>query len=276
MGPSLDQSAIRYGCGRELEQHRLQGFSALWIPANCAECTSVAEAAHVAKEKAEAEAAAARRLREAIDASGLPPLIIESLPGIAPIGRSLEMRNTVDRFLRREIKQPWLFITGSKGTGKSTEAGRALLKHLENGRDGAFVKFGDLLLRIRDSFGKHDGQSELKILTRYRDADLLVLDDLGQHRSSPYAADVLFALLDDRYGNARHTIITSNYSMQGLAQQIATNDDEITAGRIVDRIRELSFWFAIERSSYRADAATAERDFSWADERIPTPRPPVV
>jgi DNA replication protein DnaC len=48
-----------------------------------------------------------------------------------------------------------------------------------------------------------------------REAELLVLDDLGAHQGSPWANEKLFQLLNYRYNSRYPTVITAN--KQGLA-----------------------------------------------------------
>lgn len=258
--PNAISWAGNEGCGGALEQHRLIGTS-IWQPKLCEDCQSAATVKLQTLQRQASDQERRRRIRD----SGVPPLVIEALKTIVPVGKSLEARTTIDRFLASELNQRFLLVTGPKGTGKTTECGRAVVQHIEAGRKAVFANFSDLLLRIRDSFRNDRGESELSILRSVREPSLVVLDDLGANRSSQHAADTLFNVIDYRYQRAAKTIITSNYGLKELAAHIAPNDDVVTAERIVDRIRERALWIELSGASHRKAAAAAERDFTWAD-----------
>jgi len=58
----------------------------------------------------------------------------------------------------------------------------------------------------------------------------LVLDDLGTCKLSEWMFEILYSLINYRYEYLKTTIITSNYSIEQLAE--LWNDDRITS-RIV-------------------------------------------
>ncbi len=49
------------------------------------------------------------------------------------------------------------------------------------------------------------------MLAPYREAELLVLDELGARRPTDWARDVLYGLLNTRYNRRRLTILTTNF-----------------------------------------------------------------
>lgn len=105
-----------------------------------------------------------------------------------------------------------ILFTGSCGTGK-THLATAILRHLilEQGIDGCFADYQDLLKRIQATFQKGgDGPSEDELLGPVLTADLLVLDDLGSRRSTAWAEETLAHVLTVRYNEERTTILTTN------------------------------------------------------------------
>jgi DNA replication protein DnaC len=79
-------------------------------------------------------------------------------------------------------------------------------------------------MELRDSFREKAERSEREIIEHYSNVQLLVLDDLGAEKTSDFALQSLYIIIDKRYSEMRHTIITSNLSV-----------DEI-AGKVGDRI----------------------------------------
>ncbi len=106
-----------------------------------------------------------------------------------------------------------LLVTGPVGVGK-THLAVAILNELVDtkGATGLFCDFSDLLDRIQASFGKGSDESQDDIVAPYRDAGLLVLDELGARRPSDWVREVLYGLLNTRYNRGRLTILTTNFA----------------------------------------------------------------
>ena len=115
-------------------------------------------------------------------------------------------------------------LTGNPGTGKSHLAMSILKAVNENSkpfRSCVFISVNDLFRLIKDAISKPDSKySELNMVTLLKEADLLVLDDLGSEssfkrettESSEYNQKILFGILNAR----NRTIITTNLSSDEL------------------------------------------------------------
>ena len=119
-------------------------------------------------------------------------------------------------------KQWCAFLIGLCGTGK-THLGIAALN--EFGR-GQFWKVPDLLDWIRKkAYG--DGAGAEEALREFRESSiLLVLDDLGTEKSTDWASEALYRILDSRYEGKLPTIITSNADFQKLDERITSRFNE--------------------------------------------------
>ena len=132
-----------------------------------------------------------------------------------------------------------LYMTGPKGTGKTTAACRILKAYVrENQRDGwvsaRFLSVPDWLASMRGVWGDQEEEA-FQTASRCR---LLVLDDIGKGKPTEWAIERLFRLVDDRYNGSRATIFTSQYDLGELGERCTVNGDAETADAMVSRIFE--------------------------------------
>jgi DNA replication protein DnaC len=99
-----------------------------------------------------------------------------------------------------------IVFIGPTGVGKTGLACGILLKALENGYRGRFVKAQDLFDEMYASLADRSTRSLVRQLAR---VDVLLIDELGYLTIRPEQANAFFHLMEERY-NRRPTIITTN------------------------------------------------------------------
>lgn len=148
-----------------------------------------------------------------------------------------------------------LTLFGHWGCGKTTLAvalGRSLLRA---GTGLLFANVPEEMERLKARF--RTGGVE-KRLRRLQAAPVLILDDLGRERASPWTVDqVLYTVIDGRYRAGLPTLATTNEttdSLQAKWEKPRTEHGEAaqSAGAVVDRLRERSPWVRCGGSSRRA------------------------
>lgn len=99
-----------------------------------------------------------------------------------------------------------IVFCGPTGVGKTGLATGLLLKALQNGYRGAFIKAQDLFDEMYASLADRSTRNLLKQLARL---DVLVTDEMGYLNLKPEQTNIFFKLMEERY--RRHpTIITTN------------------------------------------------------------------
>jgi DNA replication protein DnaC len=186
-----------------------------------------------------------RSLAHRIDRANLPErwaietFPFDAQPGVhAPTIRQLAELDFVPK------KENLVFV-GPTGTGKTGLASGILLKALENGYRGLFVKAQDLFDEMYASLAD---RSSRKLLNRLMTVDVLLIDEMGYLNLRPEQSNLFFKLMDERYSR-RSTLITTNldyddwYGFLGRKEMV---------GALLSRLRHHCHTIRIDGPSLRA------------------------
>ncbi len=126
--------------------------------------------------------------------------------------------------LRDWSAQPdgWIVLTGNHGVGKTHLACAIANVRIDQGDRVAFATVPDLLDHLRASYKQDQSESYDQTFKRLLEVKLLVLDDLGAHRSSDWAEEKIYQLINHRYTTRAWTIITMNGKPSDLEDRIAS------------------------------------------------------
>jgi DNA replication protein DnaC len=114
--------------------------------------------------------------------------------------------------------QEWLLFAGGHGCGKTHLAAGIASRCLAEGRGVFFAIVPDLLDHLRAAYAPNAEATFDETFEHVRLADILVLDDLGAHQSSPWAEEKLFQIVNYRWLNKLRTIITTNLTREELIE----------------------------------------------------------
>jgi DNA replication protein DnaC len=111
-----------------------------------------------------------------------------------------------------------IVFMGGTGVGKTGLASGLLLKALQNGHRGIFMRAQDLFDEMYASLAD---RSTRKLLNRLVSVDVLVIDEMGYLNLKPEQTNIFFKLMEERY-RRRPTIITTNLEYEAWAPSSAT------------------------------------------------------
>jgi DNA replication protein DnaC len=115
-----------------------------------------------------------------------------------------------------EAQKNGLLAIGPPGTGKTHLAvamGRALIE--SKGATLLFYEQRELLKALQSTYDGVSGVREAEILRTLMEAEVLILDDLGAGRTTPWARDVMHDIIVQRYNDMKPLILTSNLATGG-------------------------------------------------------------
>ncbi len=125
----------------------------------------------------------------------------------------------------------WLMFLGHYGCGKTHLAASIGNYALERGISVVFVTVPDLFDQLRQTF---DGSGNFdRRFNSVKNAQLLILDDIGAQSNSAWAREKLFQILNHRYVTRQATVMTTAKSPDEL--------DERLRSRFMDRSRCMAF-----------------------------------
>jgi DNA replication protein DnaC len=99
-----------------------------------------------------------------------------------------------------------LVFIGPTGVGKTGLASGLLLKALQNGYRGLFIRAQDL---FDDMYASLADRSSRRLINRLARLDLIVVDEMGYLNLRPEQTNIFFKLMEERY-RRKATIITTN------------------------------------------------------------------
>ena len=125
-----------------------------------------------------------------------------------------------------------IFI-GPTGTGKTGLATAYLRKAINQGYNGRFIEFPDLIGLLYESKGAY---MEGKVIKQFASYDCLLIDEIGYVEIEPAQVGLFFTLMHKRH-RKKTTLITSNI---GFSQwNTFLKNDQLTAA-LIDRLTENS------------------------------------
>jgi DNA replication protein DnaC len=134
---------------------------------------------------------------------------------------------------------------GPTGVGKTGLATGLLLKAIQNGYRGRFVKAQDLFDEMYASLADRSSRALVNHLARL---DVLLVDEMGYLNLRPEQANIFFKLMEERY-RCKATIITTNLDYEEWYQFLG-NRSMVEA--LLSRLRHLCHTIRVDGPSLRA------------------------
>jgi len=200
------------------------------------------------------------------------------IPESAAWNRSLaQSKIVVEAFARNYPAggETGLLLMGPCGAGKTHLAVAALRQLMLRGHHVRFYDYRELLKDIQASYNPDNPTSEMGVLEPVLEAEVLLLDDLGASKPSPWALETVAHILNKRYNDKRVTLLTTNYldgpetsasaavARLPSGQTITAPREETLTDRIGPRVRsrlyEMCRTVEVSSADYRREIRQAGR-----------------
>lgn len=146
-----------------------------------------------------------------------------------------------------------LLLWGNVGTGKTYIAACIANALLDKGVSVLMTSFARMLGALP---GPASGE-QTETIDQWIRYPLLIIDDLGIERDTPYTMEQVYHIIDSRYRSGKPMIITTNLTMQELE-----HPESREKMRIYDRILECCTPVRVDGTHIRGAKRTENREFA--------------
>lgn len=137
-----------------------------------------------------------------------------------------------------------IVFIGKAGVGKTGLASALLLKALQAGHRGLFIKAQELFDEMYRSLADYSSRRLLNHLARL---DLILIDEMGYLNLRPEQSNIFFKLMEERY-RKKATLITTNLDYEEWYAFLGHKD---MVGALLDRLRHHCHTVRIDGPSLR-------------------------
>ena len=134
-----------------------------------------------------------------------------------------------------------LFLSGGPGLGKTFLSACIAKEVSQRGFSVVYDTAPQILAQFEaQKFSKEplEGEAAEAELRRYLHCDLLIVDDWGTELTTPFAQSAFYTLINRRLGDAYHTVINSNLSLEAVQRRYSAP----IYSRIAGEYRTLTFF----------------------------------
>lgn len=158
----------------------------------------------------------------------------------------LAAKTYADDFNARQKQGQGLFFFGRPGNGK-THLAAAIANRVMPEKTCVFRSVPALLKRLQQANKPGSKTDEAELMQALRDADLLVLDDIGAEKWTDWTESTLYFIVDERYRWKKPLVATTNCDLEELERRVHE--------RTLDRLFEMCVLVENQATSYRRERA---------------------
>lgn len=204
----------------------------LWGRDKIVPCLCRCQQEAMAEKKRQDELVERQRKIRQLKATGIQEKhLLEWNFGVAEDNKDIQMaKRYVEQWKKVKAENLGLLLWGDVGTGKSFVAVCIANALLDQGIPVLMTNFSKIL----NQMGAMYSEERYRYIASFSNYSLLILDDLGIERSTEYALEQVYAVIDERYKSGLPVIITTNLKIAEIR-----NPQDVAYARIYSRILEM-------------------------------------
>lgn len=227
-------------CGTP-RQRRLVFDGQVYLPRTLCRCRQEQqEAREAARQQQEREWKISRLRSTGLPDPQLQQCTFENDRGFNP--EMEKIKRYVNHWEQMQSRAMGLLLTGGVGTGKTYMAACAANALIDREVPVLMTNLARVLNTLTGLYSG-DRNQYIDSLNQY---PLLILDDLGMERSSEFALEQIYNVIDSRYRSRRSLIVTTNLTLEQMH-----NPQDIAHSRIYSRVLERCIPILVNRENIR-------------------------
>ena len=147
-----------------------------------------------------------------------------------------------------------LIIMGESGVGKTHLAASIANKLIENDKIVLMGRLTTLLDMIKETF-RDNTKSENELIELYSNVDVIIIDDLGTEKTSQWALEKLYTIIQNRNENGLPIIITTRFDKQGLIERFSQSQDEQLVDAIISKLYQMCYGITLKNIKEKASTS---------------------
>lgn len=166
------------------------------------------------------------------------PMPLQDGSGESPLSLAKKAQQTAYDFVNHfQDSSDNLIITGGTGTGKTFLSNCIAREILDAGYSVIYLSAVKLFGLLAEGTFRQESSTERDTDELYS-CDLLIIDDLGTELTNSFVQSAFFNCINERLLRNRHTIISTNLSLE----QISINYSERISSRIAERYKYIKLF----------------------------------
>lgn len=123
---------------------------------------------------------------------------------------------------------------GGNGTGKSFALHCLVHKMAHTGKRPIYAQTVDLLHEVKATYQEDSRRTEDQVLRKYKNADILLLDDFGKERfrDPEWAGEKFYFIIDNRIRAGLPLVIASNFTLAEIEARFGNNHGSAIYSRL--------------------------------------------
>lgn len=114
-------------------------------------------------------------------------------------------------------------LVGGRGGGKTQLAIELMRETTRKQGSALYATAAEFFMAIKSTYRKDSAENEMDIIARFSKPSILVLDEFGRRSESDWESNLLFELLDKRYGKMKNTILLSNQTKEEFISSVGAS-----------------------------------------------------